>query len=103
MRAFFFLFNLKNYSCLLCSEFSFFAIFLSAFASLNAQVKRPTNVFDASALDKPAVFKGGQEALMQYLAANLKYPDQARLDKAEARGHGGHYRRAGPRYLGGHP
>ncbi|MFN4079719.1 MAG: energy transducer TonB [Saprospiraceae bacterium] len=63
----------------------FLAIFLCACASLGAQVKRPTNVFDASALDKPAVFQGGQEALMRYLAANLKYPDQARLDKAEGR------------------
>ena len=63
----------------------FLAIFLCAFASAQAQVKRPTNVFDASELSKPAGFRGGEAALMRYLAENIRFPDQARLDKAEGR------------------
>lgn len=63
----------------------FLAIFLSALASAEAQVKRPTNVFNADELSKPAGFQGGEAALMRYLTDNIKFPDQARLDKAEGR------------------
>lgn len=56
-------------------------LFLFVAAQSNALPAAQEAAADADTLDQAPVFPGGQEALMQYLATQIKYPESAKKDQ----------------------